>query len=505
MATISTRSTVLAIMEETTEGTPVAPSGATSFIALQDDFAMAPSSELLENAELRNSIGKAKPIQGAENPSGSMSHYLRHSGVEGQAPNYGLLLKACLGAVATAGTEYDTVSSSTVSVLKVNTGEGANFQRGQAALIKDSTNGYRIRALDSISGDDLTMGFNVPNAPASGVNLGKAVVYKPADTGHPTMTIWEYLGNGGALQMMSGARVTSASIDINAGELINANYSFEGVGFYFNPITIASADRYIDFTDDDGTFAAAVSTGVYRHPHSLAEAIQTAMNNTASTEVYTVTYSNTTGKFSIVGTGTVLSLLWNSGANTANTIGDKIGFSVAADDTGTAATTGYTADNAITITAPYTPSYDSSDPLAAKDNEIMIGDATDYACFKASTVNVTIDTPKSNIASVCAESGISGSIISERTVTMTVSALLEQYDADKFRRFKENDETKLQYSFGTKSGGNWVAGKCGCIYIPTATITSWSLSDNEGSVQLDMELQAFVNSTGQGEVYVNFV
>lgn len=505
MTAIQTRASVLAVVKETTEGTPVAPSGATDFIALQPDFSMTPAFESLTNDELRNSIGQAKPIQGLETPSASYSAYLRASGVVAQAPNYGEFLEAAFGAVATASTEYDTVSSSTTSVIKVNTGEGATFQRGEPLLIKDGTNGYRIRCLDSISGDDLTTGFQVPVAPGTGVNLGRAVLYYPANTSHPTVSLWHYLGNGGGVQMLSGGRVTNMSIDIAAGQLINATYDLEGVKYYFNPITIASTDTKLDFTDDDGTWAATIAEGVYKDPHELASAIQTAMRTANAGETATVTYSNTTGKFTIKTTGTVLSLLWSSGSNAANTIGDKIGFVTGSNDTGTAATTGYTSDNAITLTAPYTPSYDSADPLAAKDHEVMVGTTTDYACFAASSVSISMGTPKSNILSVCSTSGVSGSIVSSREVTIEISALLNQYDADKFRRVRENDETKFQYSFGVKSGGSWVAGKCGAIYAPTCTVSAIALEDADGLVQMNLTLTAFVNSSGEGEFFIGFV
>ncbi len=505
MASILTRSSVLAIKKETTEGTPVLPTAAADYVALQDDFSAAPSFDVLENAELKSSIGAAKPILGAENPTMSFSHYLRSSGVVAQAPNYGPLLESCLGAVTIAGTEYNTVASSTVSVIKVDSGEGASFQRGEALLIKDGTNGYRIRCIDSIATDDLTIGFNVPNAPGTGVNLGRAVLYYPTNSAHPTLTLWHYLGNGGAIQMVSGGRVTSLTFDITAGELINGSYDIEAIGFYFDPITITSTDRYLDFTDDDGTFAAVVAAKTYKDPHDLAAALQTAMRTASPGETATVTYSNTTGKFTIATTGTVLSLLWNTGTNAANTIGDKIGFSTAADDTGTAATTGYTSDNAISFASPQTPSFDSSDPLAAKNHEIMIGDATDYQCFNASTVSFSIATPKTDILSVCSESGKSGSIINSRAVTISVTALLEQYDADKWRRFRAGSNTKVQYSFGTKDGGNWVPGLCGAIYVPTATINSFEVVDADGLATLNLELTAYVNSSGEGEVFVNFL
>lgn len=502
---IQFRNSVLAIKVETTEGTPVVPAGATDFIAMQDDFTMSPSFEVLSNAELKASLGPAKPILGIEGPTCSFSHYLRHSGVEGQEPNYKELLQASLGAVSVAASEYDTVAASTTSVIKVDAGEGATFQRGEALLVKDATNGYSIVPIHSIDTDDLTLGFNLSVAPASGVNLGKAVLYYPANSGHQSLTVWNYLGNGGATQMSAGNRVVDASISIEAGQLINCSYSLEGIGYYFNPIEITVSNKWIDFDDGGGEEEASIVLGMYKDPHQLATAIANAMN-ALTTDTITVTYNNTTGKYTIASDGATLELNWKTGAhgadNTDTHIGSSIGYSDAADDT--AALT-YTSDNAISFAAPYTPSYDSSDPLVAKANQAFIGDADDNTCFAASSVTVGISTPKTNINSICAASGISGSIINARSVTISVSALLEQYEADKFRKYRENEETRFFYAFGTKSAGNWVPGKCGCIYVPTATITSFNLTNADSLVQLDMELTAYVDDNGNGEAYINFV
>lgn len=505
MASILTRSSVLALKKEVTEGTPISPTASTDYVALQGDFSMEASFDVLTNEELKASIGKAKPILGAENPKASLSHYLRSSGVAGTAPNFGPAIEACLGSVVVASTEYPTVASSTVGVIKVNTGIGANFQRGQALLIKDGTNGYRIRCIESVSGDNLTIAFEVPVAPAAAVNLGKAVLYKPANSLHPTLSVWHYLGNGGAVQMLAGGRVTGISFDIKAGDLINGSYDIEGIAYYFDPIEITATDTKLDFTDDDGTFAATVAATFYKDPHELAEAIQTAMNSASPGETHTVTYSNSTGKYTIKSTGTLLSLLWNTGTNAADTIGDKIGFSTAADSTGTVATTGYTGANPISIASPQTPTFDVADPLAAKYHEVMLGDAADYVCFNASTVSLKISTPKSDILSICAQSGKIGSIINSREVTMSVTALLSQYDADKWKRFRSNANTKLQYSFGEKTGGNWVAGKCGALFVPTATINSFKIDDADGLATLSLDLTGYVNASGEGEVYINFL
>lgn len=504
MTSIATRQSVLAVKVESTEGTPVVPTAASDFLAAQDDFTMEPAIEQLENAELKASIGTAKSITGVENPTASFSHYLRHSGVEGTAPNYSMLLKGAFGNQDTEGTEYNTVAASTVSLVKVDAGEGASFRRGQALLVKHPANVYEIRPVHSIATDDLTPGFNLATAPGTGVNLGKAVTFYPADSGHQSLSIWHYIGNGGAVQAMAGAKVTETAITFEAGQFINASFSLEGLSYYFDPINITSTDRYLDFTDDNGTFAAIVTAGLYKTPIDLASALQTAMNAADPLETFTVTYNNTTGKFVIAtSTSTLLSLLWATGTNTANTIGDKIGFLVAADDTAAAT---YTSDNAISLAAGYTPSYDATDPLVAKNNSVMIGDATDYVCFDASSVSFTLGTPRRVIESVCAESGRSGSIINSREVTIAITALLPQYCADKFERMRNNTETRFAYVFGTKSGGNWVAGKCGCLYAPTCTISSYTpYSDADGLVEASLELKAFVNDSGEGEVYLSFV
>lgn len=501
----TTRSSVLAIQVEVTEGTLVKPDAATDYLALQDDIEMAPSFEILQSAEIRNSIGEAKGLQGLEVPTASFSHYLRHSGVEGTAPNFGLLLQSAFGSTSSNGTERSTTTGSTVSVVELAAG-GSDFARGKAVLIKDSSNGYAIRPVHSVSTNSLTLGFNLETgtAPGNAIAVGKCVNYAPANTGHPSFSMWLFRGNGGGIEAMAGAKVTNVTVDIPAGQYINANYSMEGTAFYFDPIEITSADRYLDFTDDDGTWAAVIEAKIYRDPHELAAALQAAMR-AASTEDATVEYRDSDGKFKITSTGTVLSLLWNTGANTANTVGDKIGFSTAADDTGTAAGTGYTSDNAQSWASYQTASYDSADPLVAKDNEVLLGDATDNTCFCAQSVTFTLANEKQNIECICEESGVQGAIFNRRTVTVDLVGIMERHDADKWRRFKNNVDTRFAFNFGTKSGGNWEAGKSGCLYIPTCTIQSFQHGDNNGLITVEMTLQAFVDSSGNGEVYLNFL
>ena len=503
MAVVRNRDSVLAITVESTEGTPVVPSAAGEYLALQNDPAMAPNRETLTNDEIKSSLAPSQPINGRETASFSFSHYLKHSGVEGTAPETDEIMTALMGNEEVEGTEYDTVSGSTTSVVNVDSGEGSNYARGQALLVKDPTNGYSVRNVLSIATDALTLGFNLDNAPASGVNLGKSVFYYPADSGHQSLSVWHYLGNSGAVQMVAGARPTQMSFTIEPGGLINSNFSFEGLKYYFNPITIDSDDIYIDWTDDQGTFAATVTAKTYSDPHELAAAIALAMNN-ATTETITCTYSNTAGTFTIAtSTSTVFSLLWNTGSNAANTIGDAIGFSTAGNDTG--ATT-YTSDSAISFAAGQTPSYDSSQALKGYFQEILLGDSDDVTCLKSATVNGTISTPRQAFDDICAESGFSNSIINGRTGVYTITALLEQYEADKFRKFREGEATSFCVNVGQKDAlSNWTAGTVVNHFVPTCTITSFNTTNLNGLIALEMEVQSYTNTSGDGEMYWNFL
>lgn len=502
MAVVRNRDSVMAIVVESTEGTPVVPSAAGQYVALQDDATMSPNSETLENAEIKSSLGPSQPIIGRETASASFSHYLKHSGTEGQASEIDEVLTAIFGSEEIESTEYNTVAGSTTSVINVDSGEGAQFARGQGLLIKDSTNGYSVRNVQSIATDAMTLGFNVANAPGTGVNLGKAIFYSPANSGHQSLSLWHYLGNAGALQLVSGARATQFDFTVEPGSLVNANFSFEGLNYYFNPITIDANDTYIDWTDDQGTAAASITAKTYEDPHQLADALAAAMN-AQTTETITVTYSNTTGKYTIAATGAVFSILWNTGTNTANTIGDAIGFSVAANDTGALT---YTSDNAVSFAAGQTPSYDSSQPLKGYYQEVLVGDADDITCFLTSSVSVSMATARQPFDDICAESGFSNSIINGRTVTVSITALLQQYEADKYRKFREGEATRFCVNVGQKDAqGNWIAGSVVNFYLPTCIISSYNLTNQDGLIAIEMELQSYVDTSGNGEVYLNML
>lgn len=508
MAGNQTRNTRLAGVCETTEGVPVSPSAATDFDPIQTGaFSLTPEIETLTNEEATGSLGPAKSISGPEAPTGSVSLYMRHSGVEGTAPGLGKYLEAAFGTEVVHGTERDTVGGSTDCDLVVDAGEGAEHKVGAAVLVKDPVNGYSIRPIDSITGDSLGLAVSLPAAPGSGVNLGQPITYCPNECPDKTLSIWDYRGNGTCVQMVAGARVTNTSIEIAAGELINSTFDFEAIKYYFNPVEITAATNdSVDFTDDGGAHAATIPAKMYTKPQDYATAVAAAMN-AVSTDTITVTYSNATGKYTFANTtGVAFELNWLSGANTATNAAAPSGFDVV-DETGALS---YESDNASDIDSPFTPDFSAyDDPMVAKNHELFItsacGDDGDNVCIKANSVSFTLGTPAATKEDICAETGVSGKVTSERTATLAVTAFAESYDADKICRLLENTETRAVYNAGIKDGsGNWVPGRNWSLYLKTATVTSFSKEDLDGLVAISFELTSFVKD-GESEVFLSFV
>lgn len=501
---LNTNASRLYVVEETTSGTLKAPSAGSEALALQPGFEFTPEADVLQNDELRSNIGPAKPITGLERPSAAFSHYLRHSGVEGDTPDFHLLLKSIFGSTSSNGTERLTTTGSTSTVLNLAAG-GSDFARGKAVMIKKAI--YEIRPVDSIATNALTLGFALSEAaPGTGIGVGKCVNYTPVSSGHPTLSLWLYVANEGAIEAIAGNLITGLEITANVGELINMNVTAGGTQFFFDPIVIGATNKYIDFEDDAGAVSVSIAEKTYRTPIELAQAIEDAIN-AATVEVWTVTYHNfgaDAGKFTFaVPTGsTTVELHWNTGANTANSIAPKVGFSTAADSTGAIT---YTSATAQVWSDALTPSLDSSDPLVFKDNEVLIGDQTNFVNMCVQTLTANIELEVADVLCSKSVSGVDSKVVRRRSSTIEVTAVLDKHDADKFDRFINNTDTKFLCNFGVKSGGNWVPGRCVSIYAPQATISGFRIGDSDGVVTMIFTISPFVASDGSSEIFLNLL
>ena len=487
------RATVYAVKKETTAGELIAPAAATDFIPGRPGESMTAELANLSTDTFINSIGATKPITGKESVSGSFPLYFKGKGADGY-PEYSVFLESQFGALSQR-TAADTVAAGSTATV-INVADGTNYEVGQALLI----NG-KIRNVKSIATNALTLNFALPAAPTTGDAIGKYYGFKPANSGHPTYSLWNYVASGTEIAAAAGNRTTSTNITMNANGLAEITFNYAGVKNFINPITITSTNKYIDFENTSAaTKVATIEEKVYQSPSELADEIANKMT-IAGGETYTCVFESigtNAGKFKIGTVGT-FKILWLTGTNTDNSAKTTLGYANT-DDTGAAY---YYSDSTITYPVPFTPSYDAADPFVLKNNELFIGDATENICRKASALSVTIETPVTDVESICATSGVLEKLILSRTSKLTASLLLEKHEIGLFDKLINNKTTQAMINIGPTSAGAYVATKGINIYLGNASITSRNRSGDD-VILVDIEMSGFTTDTLE-DIYLGFV
>ncbi len=403
---------------------------------------------------------------------------------------------------ATNGIERVTDAGCTTSALVLTAG-GADFDTKKAVLVKGAV--YEIRPVQSRSGQTLTLGFQLANAaPGAGVAVGMPITWIPVSSGHPTLSLWLYRANEANIEAIQGALVTSMQISLDVGTPLNIAFQAGGTKFFFDPIEITAANKFIDAIDDGGAITTSITAKTYRSPLELASAIESALN-AVSVDTWTVTYNSrgaSAGKFTIASDGGTTTLTWKTGPHGSDNldthIGTKLGFSDAANSTG--ANT-YTSATAQSWADALTPDLDDSDPLVAKGMEILLGDFDNYIspCVQTMNSNVGLDT--SDVKCLKASSGITAKSVKKRNNTMEITALLEQHDADIFDRFINGRTTRACFNWGPKDGDNWMEGRSGCLYMPQSKISGFKIQDSDGAAVYAITISPIGGASASPEIF----
>jgi len=497
--TINFKAGTLALVKETAQGTPVRPSAASDFTAIQSDISLTPAFENLTNEELKNSIIAGKVIIGTEQGSGSFTHYFR-AGDAGNPPDYRLAIEAATGTQKLiAGSEQAVAASPTPTVRQFEVADASEYEKGDILLIQ-KTDGFELRPIKSVTGNLIELAFDLETAPNAGALIGKPITYQLENDSNliPTLSAWYYLPQ--TAQLLAGIRVAGLDITADAGQLITGAFALEGTGFYWNPLVVDASNKFLDFDVSATEYNVSVAEKTYRDPHDLAEAIESAMNAAGSGVTFSVTYGND-GKYTIVG-DSAFSLLWDTGTNNAATIGDLIGFDTAAD---TGSGTSFESEDFIDLASGFTPEYDEADPIVAKGSLLLIGDQADNVCLNHSSASFSIGNTNANLLDGCAETAIAGSLISDRELTASVTSYLQPYEAAFFRRLRKGETVQFFYAAGERSGGQPVKNKNFGAYMSHATITSLEIAEQDGNAILNMELAGFAPEDSTQPGFIGFV
>jgi hypothetical protein len=489
------KASVFAVVGEEEPGAYAVPTVGSEFLPLRPGNEVSYEPEELKSDELLNDIGASKSFIGKEKVSGKHDIYLKHSGIEGTAPQTGILFESIMGSVYADSAERFSLASSTDKLIKVTS--GANFKQGQAVLIK-SPAGSEIRNISSIVGNDLNLNFSTSAAIASSIGLGRAVVYMPEAQNHPTFSTTKYLGNGFAKEVSAGNTTTEASFKMEAGKFAEVSFSFEGTKYLFNPVYVEAGHAKMDFEDDTGVKVIEITAKTYKTPIELADAVESAMNAVSSID-YLVTFSNQTGLFKIKSVnGTLLNLPFSTGVSNGETFQLAIGF--LSDQSGLLE---YDSELEQDYTPPVTPVYDAGDSIIIKGSELFIGNQSDNICICAQSVAITISKTVEDVDCICEESGVLEKIPTAREASMEVTAVLKKHDVALLDSLLKNEGISAMFNAGPKTGGNWVPGKCFSAYLQKCTVSKYTTS-GDSFIQVNMTLKGYVTTT-EKDVYINFV
>jgi hypothetical protein len=235
MATpIIKKNSVVAVVEEVTEGTYVAPASGADFIQTLEALDVAAAKELLEREVLLASIGKIQPRVGEDSVTGSLPVEFKASGTEGSAPEYAPLVKSALGAETSITTQTTTKTGNTASQLEIQDADIGKFSLYDVLVVLEA-GAHHICYVTAI--DTTATLANIQVLPAASgafsdnVVISKNQMYVTGNDGHPTFSTSLYWGDE-ILQTGVGCRTSGLTLsNFTAGQLASLEASFEGLTF----------------------------------------------------------------------------------------------------------------------------------------------------------------------------------------------------------------------------------------------------------------------------------
>lgn len=216
----------VAIKEEATENVYEAPTASTDYIPVKEGFSPEITTEELEREVLDGSREKRAPRKGITGATLPMPVELTTNETEGDAPQVlGLLMKSLLGQERQIATETTTDVGHTVNTIELQLGDGAKFAKGDCIVVKEA-NDFRYCAVESISGDQLTVFPSMDSAPSDSVVISKASTYYVGST-LPSLSAEVSYGQE-QTDRLKGLKVASCSVGITAGALPTCDFSLSG-------------------------------------------------------------------------------------------------------------------------------------------------------------------------------------------------------------------------------------------------------------------------------------
>ena len=236
----------IAVMEESTEGTYVAPaSGADYLAAIVDGNTISPSKEAVERNVLNGSLVKENPRHGIKSVAGNIQVELKANGTEGASPEFEPLIKSALGGSRNAATQ---TSGTTNTSSVINFADTSMFAVGDIVVVKEAGAFHASPIASIVTDTSITLEIAASGAFSDNVEVAAYQTYYGANSGHPSLSVSKY-DDDAVLEKAVGCKVNSMSMsDFTPGGTAKLDFSFEGLDF----------DRTLTANPYDPSFDAAL-------------------------------------------------------------------------------------------------------------------------------------------------------------------------------------------------------------------------------------------------------
>lgn len=220
--------TVVAVVKEVTEGTPVDPTLDSHFVQVLEGISNEPAKEVIERGVITPLKGKIQPRTSTRSTSGALPIEWKSSGSEGASDlESNALYESMLGGKMSISARDAIEATSTASNLLV-TGHG--LSKGMFLHILEPGAHHLCFVKNVVDADNFEITPPMPSAPTAGTEFTKSTTYFASDS-EPTFTKTIYWGDE-IKEQIEGARIASCSFEnLATGQTPNANMSTQGLNF----------------------------------------------------------------------------------------------------------------------------------------------------------------------------------------------------------------------------------------------------------------------------------
>lgn len=267
--------TRIGIEEEVTEGTYVAPSADTSYVApLDGGFSITPAKELKERNILTVGFQKVRPRTGLRSVEATLNVEARGSGVEGGETDFHPLMKNMLGNTRTLAARKTSGISHTTSRIFFATTAGLNV--GDVVVVLES-GAHHVSPITAVV-LDTHIDLLVPAGSAftDNVEVAKNVTYFGSNTltDFKALSLSFYQGNE-ILESAIGVRPNALSLsNFTTGEIASFDFTMSGLDFDRSDASAPHTPVYDDETPPLILGACVYKNGVERKVNNFSFSVE---------------------------------------------------------------------------------------------------------------------------------------------------------------------------------------------------------------------------------------